>query len=170
MNGPSGLALWKQSFYAPGEAQGAVLFIHGGTEHSSRHDSTLKELRERLNVNVYAYDQQGHGYSEGLRGLRGTVESFKDYVNDALFIAKSVAEENEGKPLVLSGYSFGGLVACHVINPAPELFVGIFLGAPQIDVNRTLCTNIQEPIGHMLAAACPDARIVSDRLNDKHMR
>ena len=159
--GPSGLGLWKQCFYTYGDAKGAVLFIHGGTEHSSRHKDLFEELRGRLDVNVYAYDQQGHGHSEGLRGLQGTVRRFEDYVNDALFIAKGVAEENQGKPFVLSGYSFGGLVACHVMNAAPELFAGMFLGAPQIGLESTLCQRINLPVLHMVAAICPDARVVS---------
>ena len=161
LDGPSGLALWRQVFYASGTPQGGVLFIHGAQEHSSRYNPVFEELREKLNVNVYAYDQQGHGYSQGVRRLRGSVNSFEDYVKDAVFIAKKAHEELKGKPLVLSGVSFGGLVSSHLMNAEPELFAGMFLGAPLIDVEWTPVLRIQAPFSAVLGSLCPDARIVS---------
>lgn len=160
VDGPSGLGLWRQAYYTSGDPVGGVLFIHGAQEHSSRYNPLLEELRERLNVNVYAYDQQGHGHSEGVRGLRGSVNKFEDYVKDAVFIARQIHEELGGKPLVLSGVSFGGLISCHLMNAAPELFVGMFLGAPLIDVEWTPILRIQAPFSSVLGSLCPDAQIV----------
>ena len=71
-----GLQLYGQSWHPEGAPHGVVLIVHGFGEHSGRYLHVAARLADAGFV-VYAYDQRGHGRSEGDRAY---VTTFRDYL------------------------------------------------------------------------------------------
>ena len=79
--------------------------VHGHGEHGGRYDRFAQGMAQR-GLATYALDLRGHGDSEG---QRGHVESWSQWVDDAVALVQKVETEatNEVVPL---GHSFGGVV------------------------------------------------------------
>ncbi|MES1910128.1 MAG: hypothetical protein MHM6MM_002782 [Cercozoa sp. M6MM] len=86
-----GLWLWRRSWRTTAQKPRATLVLcHGFSEHALRYE-VLARMLNRLNVDVYAFDLQGHGQSQGCRAF---VSQFSDYADDlADFIALVRAEQ-----------------------------------------------------------------------------
>ena len=90
---------------------------------------------------VYAHDQLGHGFSEGIRFYipRGDWKVNRDDL--IRFVQLAADEHPEGTPLIISGESYGGCLgfhASHVLQTeqpekAPKGFLGCALNCPSID-------------------------------------
>ena len=109
--------------------QAIVIFMHGISTHSAKYVQSSSSSNEtsppRLisatlmvdtflqnNISVYAYDQYGHGYSEGVRFL--IPESYTVNVEDYINFCQLVATENTlGKPIFLMCESYGCTVQLH---------------------------------------------------------
>ena len=92
---------------------GTVLVVHGLGEHAGRH-AHLATLLNSWGFSVRAYDQQGHGRSEGARGdlLRpGSLQADLCRVIDDTRQHKARASS----PLILLGHSMGGLVVARAL-------------------------------------------------------
>ena len=92
---------------------GTVLVVHGLGEHAGRH-AHLATLLNAWGFSVRAYDQQGHGRSEGARGdlLRpGSLQA------DLCRVIDDTRQQPAGRntPLVLLGHSMGGLVVARTL-------------------------------------------------------
>jgi alpha-beta hydrolase superfamily lysophospholipase len=94
---------------------------------------------------VHAYDQQGHGRSEG---PRAHVRRFGDLLDDLGALLALVRAEHAGLPLFLLGHSMGGLV------------VTAFLRERAPDVSGAVTTGAALAVSERLSAA----RIASARL------
>jgi alpha-beta hydrolase superfamily lysophospholipase len=76
---------------------------------------------------VYAYDHQGHGRSDG---LRGHLRRFADLLDDLEIFLAEVRGEHPGLPAFVVGHSMGGLaVAAFVRERRPELVGAVTSGA-----------------------------------------
>jgi alpha-beta hydrolase superfamily lysophospholipase len=92
---------------------GTVLLVHGLGEHAGRYGEVAAHLHQ-WGFAVRAYDQQGHGQSEGLRGdlLRpGSLQADLCRVIDDTRLQPSLL----GTPLILLGHSMGGLVVARTL-------------------------------------------------------
>ena len=94
-------------------ALGTVLVVHGLGEHALRHAHVARWLNA-WGFSVRAYDQQGHGRSEGARGdlLRpGSLQA------DLCRVIDDTRQQPAGRntPLVLLGHSMGGLVVARTL-------------------------------------------------------
>ena len=67
-----------------------------GGPHSTWDDSILQHLADS-GISCYAMDLQGHGESEGARGLRGFFEKFDDLAVDLLQLHDLVSKETNGE-------------------------------------------------------------------------
>jgi alpha-beta hydrolase superfamily lysophospholipase len=104
---PGGLVYFYQH-WIPENPKALVVFVHGFGDHSCRHDAFLKRIVAD-GFACAAFDQRGHGKSEG---RRGHVESFVEWVEDlGSFIDFSMSRVPEETPLILVGYSMGALIA-----------------------------------------------------------
>lgn len=83
-----------------------LLLVHGYAEHSGRYEAMALWFAERGCV-VHAYDQRGHGRSEG---ARCHVERFDQYLDDLALVLDAVRSEHPELPITLVGHSMGGLV------------------------------------------------------------
>jgi alpha-beta hydrolase superfamily lysophospholipase len=92
---------------------GTVLLVHGLGEHAGRYDELAAHLHQ-WGFAVRAYDQQGHGQSEGARGdmLRaGSLQADLCRVIDGTRQRPALADA----PLILLGHSMGGLVVARTL-------------------------------------------------------
>jgi len=124
-----GLRLYLRRHEAVG-ARGDVIIVHGFGEHSGRYAA----LTEHLLANGYAvtaYDQRGHGLSDG---LPGHVESFGEYDDDLEKIVSKTRDHAAGRPLFIIGHSMGGLVALRYLARKGGGIAGAIISAPLIAV------------------------------------
>jgi alpha-beta hydrolase superfamily lysophospholipase len=80
--------------------------VHGYAEHSGRYEEMALWFARR-GCAVHAYDQRGHGRSEG---VRCHVERFDDFLDDLALVLDAVRSEHPELPITLVGHSMGGLV------------------------------------------------------------
>ena len=108
--GPLALYDWALPASQP---LGTVILVHGLGEHAGRYGEVAAHLHQ-WGFAVRAYDQQGHGQSEGARGdlLRpGSLQADLCRVIDDTRQHPSL----HGTPLILLGHSMGGLVVARTL-------------------------------------------------------
>jgi alpha-beta hydrolase superfamily lysophospholipase len=92
---------------------GTVILVHGLGEHAGRYGEVAAHLHQ-WGFAVRAYDQQGHGQSEGARGDMlhpGSLQADLCRVIDDTRQHPSL----QGTPLILLGHSMGGLVVARTL-------------------------------------------------------
>lgn len=108
-----GLLLHLRLWEPMAASRGQVLIVHGLGEHSGRYEAVAVALKSH-GWRVAAYDQRGHGESEGERGVIPAADSL--LADLALVIDRVHAEpDRPHTPLVLLGHSLGGLVAARFV-------------------------------------------------------
>ena len=140
---------------------GACVIVHGyaqsthyeflcadfpGGPHSTWEDSILQHLVS-AGISVYAIDLQGHGESEGARGLRGFFERFDDLAEDLLQLHDEVEKETGGQlPIFWCGTSMGGALAARAAQMRPHCMAGLVMLAPMISLVKVAQKSIAGPI------------------------
>jgi alpha-beta hydrolase superfamily lysophospholipase len=120
-----GRSLFRRAWLPP-EPQRLLVLVHGYAEHSGRYEHLGAWFAAR-GCAVHAYDQQGHGRSDG---LRGHVRRFGDLLDDLQIFLERVREEQPGLAAFLVGHSMGGLVvAAFVRERDPQLVGAVTSGA-----------------------------------------
>lgn len=136
----------RRQWVPDGPPRAVVLIVHGISEHSGRYQRVGAQLSE-AGFGVVAYDQRGHGQTEGPSGHIERFTEFLDDVEDHLDEVRSV-----GVPVILLGHSMGGLVAtAYAISdrPAPDLLI---LSGPALGTDTP---NWQQVAGQKLAQLSP---------------
>jgi alpha-beta hydrolase superfamily lysophospholipase len=131
-----------------GKPKAIIFFMHGIHGHGGIGEiledgrlidkALLSHVLTSDGYAFYAYDQYGHGFSEGTRRLIPL--SYETNVKDfQVFIRMILAEQGNDTPVFLVAESYGCTVTLHVArifqdNPkeAPKNFKGIILTAPAI--------------------------------------
>lgn len=101
--------VWK-----PDQSPSCVIcLIHGIGEHSSRYDTWAKRFVAN-NIAVLAFDQRGHGQSEGKRGV---IPSYDALLDDIDLLLEKCETLFSNIPLILYGHSMGGAeVLTHLLK------------------------------------------------------
>ena len=107
------------------DAHGGVLLVHGFGDHVGRYQDLVRTLGVR-GYSVFAYDQRGHGASEG---PRGHADRFDLFLSDLDGAWGDLARSSAG-PLFLYGHSFGGLVVMRWLQTRSQRPAGVVLSAP----------------------------------------
>lgn len=89
----------------------AMIVVHGYAEHSGRYDEMAMYFA-RQGFSVHAYDQAGHGRTQG---LRGHVDRFDRLLDELARFVEFVAQEDPDLPIILVGHSMGGLVSASTL-------------------------------------------------------
>jgi len=112
--------------WLPREPERLLVLVHGYAEHSGRYEHLGAWLAAR-GCAVHAYDHQGHGRSDG---VRGHVRRFADLLDDLEIFLSRARQEQPGLRAFLVGHSMGGLVvAAFVRERHPELVGAVTSGA-----------------------------------------
>lgn len=82
-----------------------LIVTHGLGEHSTRHEYIFKLFSQNFNIAIY--DLRGHGKSGG---KRGSVISFKDYLEDLQAVIDNLRKNFSMTNYSLFGHSLGGLI------------------------------------------------------------
>ena len=125
---------------------GTVVLVHGLGEHAGRYGEVAAHLHQ-WGFAVRAYDQQGHGRSEGARGdlLRpGSLQADLCRVIDDSRQRPAGADT----PLILLGHSLGGLVVARALAECLRPVDAAILSSPALGVFPNL-------IEKMLLASLP---------------
>ena len=115
---------------------GTVLLVHGLGEHAGRYGELAANLHQ-WGFAVRAYDQQGHGQSEGARGdmLRpGSLQADLCRVIDDTRQRPTLADT----PLILLGHSMGGLVVARTLAEQLRPVDAAVLSSPALGAFPTL--------------------------------
>jgi pimeloyl-ACP methyl ester carboxylesterase/predicted SnoaL-like aldol condensation-catalyzing enzyme len=100
----------------------AVVFLHGVTSSRGTYDWLPEQITEGRRI--ITYDHRGHGESEHRAGTYQLAQ----YVKDAVTVLDTVV----GYPVVLVGFSLGGLVAWTIAQQRPDLVRAVFLEEPPL--------------------------------------
>ena len=128
LTGSTGRLYWRAWKPAMGPARALIVLAHGYAEHIGRYEHVAAYFAAR-GYAFYAFDQVGHGKSEG---KRGHINAFADYLVDLKrFIAFGQGRE-PGLRTFLLGHSMGGLVSLAYAVPQPAELRGIIVSAPAL--------------------------------------
>ena len=131
-----GQRLFRRAWMPPTPRR-TIAIVHGFAEHSGRYDHVGAWFSTR-DCAVHAFDQRGHGRSDGERGY---VESFTRFLDDLEAFLDVVRREHPEVPLFLLGHSMGGLVTTALLaERKPDLDGAIVTGPPLVlgpGVSRT---------------------------------
>jgi alpha-beta hydrolase superfamily lysophospholipase len=100
------LKLLTRAWMSEKPPKAMVVIVHGIGEHSGRYGHVAKAFNV-FGIHTFAYDQRGHGKSEGPRGHTPTNQHLMDDLSLAIDEARQLAGEN--LPIFLYGHSMGGL-------------------------------------------------------------
>jgi len=118
-------------YWMPDESPIAiVLLVHGLGEHSGRYGHWAERFVNK-GIGFIAYDQQGHGRSEGKKGTPGNAALL---VNDAAFMVAECKKTYPGLPLVLYGHSMGGPIALSLVLQDARAVNALVLTSPWIQL------------------------------------
>jgi alpha-beta hydrolase superfamily lysophospholipase len=152
---PDGTRLFRRA-WLPREARRAVVLVHGLAEHSGRYDHVAAWLSTR-DCAVHAYDQRGHGESEGPRGHVG---AFAELLDDLDAFLRLVRREHPDVPLALVGHSMGGLVTTALLaERKPDVACAVVSG-PALEVPEHV-SNAKRRAARWLRRVAPRLRMAA---------
>ena len=148
-----GLALCDWPLPAGSPARATVLLVHGLGEHMGRY-AALAQALNSWGYAVRAYDQYGHGASDGPRGGLPSATRLLDDL--AQVVDQTRAGMAAGQPLLLLGHSMGGLVAARFVSLAVRPVEALVLSSPALDPGLSA---VQKFLVSVLPKIAPDLRV-----------
>lgn len=143
---------------------GTVLLVHGLGEHAGRYGEVAAHLHQ-WGFAVRAYDQQGHGQSEGPRGdlLRpGSLQADLCRVIDDTRQRPALMDT----PLILLGHSMGGLVVARTLAEGLRTVDAAVLSSPALGafpnfLQKMLLATLPRVVPHLCVDNGLNADLVS---------
>ncbi len=170
-----GLHLARVVWPASERPRGTVLIVHGLGEHAERYVRLAADLAT-AGWAVQAFDQRGHGASEGARGDIATPTSLQD---DLALLLDTLNDERAPRPLVLLGHSMGGTVAASLLaDGRGDGVEALVLSSPAFDLGLDALQKIRLAVGARLRphravgsglspqSISRDAQVVRDYIDD----
>ncbi len=93
--------------WVPDKMEKVIIIFHGLGEHSGRY-ANVAEFFNAHGYGVYVVDHIGHGKTEG---IRGHVDKFEDYTDNAREFINFVEAETGLHEFILIGHSLGAVIA-----------------------------------------------------------
>lgn len=138
--------------------KGVLALVHGLGEHSGRYCTLITALTA-AGYAVFAYDNQGHGRSQG---QRGHIDRWQDYRNNTQTFLQLVRQQEPDAPLFLMGHSLGGLIVLdYVLSSAgcPQFQAfnlrGMIVSAPPIQPTSGTAKPIRILLARLLSGLFP---------------
>ena len=124
-----------------------VQIAHGLGEHARRYDQMAAVLN-REGFSVYADDHRGHGQTGlgqvaskqtkklGNLGPGGMDAAYKQVAD----FTRLIKDENQGKPIVLLGHSWGSFIAQKIINKYSDMYQAVVLSGSALTMPGYIAT------------------------------
>ena len=103
--------LYLQEWIPEKDPTALILYIHGLGSHGGRLDHWAERFVSQ-GIAFFAYDQRGHGKSDGKRGHPTHI---KYLINDVKALVEHLRGAFPKKPVILYGHSMGGTVAINYV-------------------------------------------------------
>lgn len=127
--GMAGVDLFYQTWLPEGAPRAALAIVHGMGDHSGRFDRLVLPLAER-GFASFGFDLRGYGRSPGIRGY---INSFKEYREDLRAFLNFISGELPGTPRFVLGYSLGSSIVLDYIIRDPGGLHGAILSGVAIE-------------------------------------
>lgn len=124
-----GRKLYKLVWFPDHEPRAIIIIVHGFGEHTGRYEYEA-EIFVLRGYGVVAYDQRGHGRSEGKRVY---VRSFDHLVDDLDQLIARIRMARPDKDIFLFAHSIGGTVALRYAETRKHSLKGIVVNGPMIE-------------------------------------
>jgi alpha-beta hydrolase superfamily lysophospholipase len=125
-----GLRFFSQR-WIPTDPKALIILVHNAGDHSGRYHYVINRFAQD-GYAVAAFDQRGHGLSDG---RRGDVDRFDHWVEDIRSFVTEVRQELPKKtPVVIVAIGVGGLTALNYSISHPDDIDGIIAISPAISV------------------------------------
>jgi alpha-beta hydrolase superfamily lysophospholipase len=124
---PDGLRL--AGMYRPATAppQAVVAIVHGLGEHYGRYPEVMRRFCAQ-GISCYAFDQRGHGRSDGPRGY---APSYDHLLDDLELLLTRIKTDHPELPLFVYGQSMGGnLVSNYLLRRDTADLAGALITSP----------------------------------------
>ena len=105
-----------------------LLIVHGIGEHCGRY-SGMAEYFQAQGIAVLAFDNRGHGLSDGKRGF---ILQWEEFLEDLKSTVNIVADRYPTVPMFILGHSLGGTIALDYVQKADIPPRGVLISAPAL--------------------------------------
>lgn len=109
------------------ETRANIILVHGIGEHSGRYEH-VAEYFTSSGFAIYAFDQIGHGKSDGKRG----VESYQQVYDIITNLKYRIKAKQPDLPIILYGHSMGGAIVLSYGLSHPEGLKGVIATSPAV--------------------------------------
>ncbi len=114
---------------------GTIVLFHGRTEFIEKYYEVIGDLQDR-GFAVLTFDWRGQGLSSRLLShpLKGHVDQFSDYIDDARAVLDRLLTDDLPAPHILMAHSMGGNIALRFVHAHPAQFSCAILCAPMTGI------------------------------------
>jgi len=135
----------------PASAKAGLIIVHGAGEHSGRHEYFGTRYASKKNCALWALDLPGLGQSAG---VRGHIDAFGDYLEDVGLLIKMVRSALPQRPIVLIGFSLGGLIALNYAEKRGSSVDGVAVSGPLLGL-KVKVPLLKSAVAPILAGVVP---------------
>lgn len=128
----SGLNLYGSVWRPEKKTKAVICLVHGFGEHCLRYESYI-DFFTKKQIAFVAYDQMGHGASEG---KRGAISSYNDLLSDVQLCLDKAQEIFPDTPKFLYGHSMGGNIALNFLLKRQPEINGAILTSPWLTLTN----------------------------------
>jgi alpha-beta hydrolase superfamily lysophospholipase len=150
--GARGETLFRREWIGP-DPERSLLLVHGLAEHSGRYEHFGAWFAER-GCAVHAYDQFGHGRSDG---PRGHIRKFSDFLDDLEVMLAFVRSTAPERPIVLLGHSMGGLIVTGFASERAPDVAGVVISSGALQLGDGV-SRVSLTLANLLAPILPRIR------------
>lgn len=144
------------------EMKAVVGIVPGYADYADRYETVQRSWAERGLASV-AIDLRGHGHAEG---PRGACKSWDDYMDDVRELFVLLEARAEGRPILLFGHSFGGLVSSSWTIQNPSSQKALVLSSPFLRVALPVPA-IKKKAGRIVSKILPGIGLASGLRGDQ---
>lgn len=145
----------RGSVYIAPQPRARVLVVHGMGEHSGRYSELAVSLAAR-GFSTLAYDQRGHGRSDG---RRGDARSFEQLAEDLALLRTEADRLLDGhQPLFMFGQSMGGLLTLFYLGSRAPGVAAAVISAPWLETLKRPGPLLRS-VGRVLERVAPRAQL-----------
>lgn len=113
----------------------ALVIMGGRTEPIDKYAELAFDLKDE-NVDLYLLDSRGQGRSERLLvdPQKGYVDKFSDYAKDLNIFVQKLELKKKYENVIFLAHSMGGAIGLQAQQMFPNLFDGMVMSAPMIEI------------------------------------